>query len=72
MGILGNPAVGAIFGAPGNGRLGDYVFNQEGQSFSCVHAIHLTVESSLGSNNYPNHGKFQWQQACPCFRRDCK
>jgi hypothetical protein len=46
MGLLGNQGPGVMFGAPENGRLGDYVFNQEGQSFpACaVYDIHLTVE----------------------------
>ncbi len=34
MGLLGNQGPGVMFGVPENGRLGDYVFNQEGQSFS--------------------------------------
>jgi hypothetical protein len=32
MALLGNPEGGMVFGTPGSGRMGDYVFNQEGES----------------------------------------
>lgn len=42
MTLLGNQAPGVMLGAPENGRLGDYVFDQEGQSSSlCLYYLSL-------------------------------
>jgi hypothetical protein len=68
LAALGDHA-GMIFGMPGNGRMGDYVFNQEGESmFHDHHSILRKFKiSSFGSNNNTNDGEFEYPQARPCY-----
>lgn len=50
-------------GMPDSGRMGDYVFTQEGECQSLDEMLSLFLiiffSSSIGSNHDTNHGKFQ-------------
>jgi len=64
MALLGGRGMptGDIFGdAAQSGRMGDYVFNQEGAHYFPVvkHDVHLAHGLSSGPNYNPTHGTIQ-------------
>ena len=67
--VLGNHDHGGmLFGMPENGRMGDYVFNQEGESTVFTHPSGgLKFTYSSGSNNNTNNGEFEYAQTRPCY-----
>lgn len=63
----------AMLGMPENGRMGDYVFNQEGllrQTRSIViFTPTMFLLSSTRSNNFSNYGKLECTPTSACVRR---
>jgi hypothetical protein len=70
--VLGNHDQGRmLFGMPENGRMGDYVFNQEGVlmffQFVTQDSGWSQTTYSSGSNNNTDNGGFEYEQARPCY-----
>ena len=62
MAMIGNnDRAGMLFGMPENGRMGDYVFNQEGKSTLCWSSLQFSgnLKHSPGSDNDANNGEFE-------------
>lgn len=69
LGGLG--AFGGGEGQAGNGRWGDYVFNQEGTYHLAVSSIRdLTFGISSGPDHHSNHGELKFWEASTRYRRD--
>lgn len=76
MALLGRNPLGEMGlggeGAAERGRMGDYVFNQEGTACRFRHPCKMTLNHlrSFGPNYYTAHGEFKHSPTSTCNRRD--